>query len=238
MSPRRLRAMLREQEARSSELEAFAGRIAHDILGPLGTVGIALSLARQQPDEAQRFLERGTSAVERINTLVTGLLEFARAGGKPPDGARADLDAAIRDLLAELEPTARAVGAELTTKHERQQVVACNPGVLTSLIANLARNAIKYLGDRPVRRVEIRAHERGRYVRVEVADTGPGLPPAIERRVFEPYIRAPNATEPGFGLGLATVRRLAEAHGGRVGVESTPSVGSTFWFELPKAGLG
>jgi signal transduction histidine kinase len=222
---------------RATELESFAGRVAHDILSPLGTVAFALSLATQQSDRSarHRLLSRGTAAVDRIKKLVDGLLDFARAGGRPPEGAQADLDATIADLVAELEPTAAAAGAELSVERDGAHVVACNPGVLTSLVANLARNAIKYLGDRPVRHVEIRAQDLGRSVRVEVADTGPGLPPEIEKRVFEPYVRAPNASQPGVGLGLATVKRLAEAHGGKVGVESVPGSGSTFWFELPKA---
>ncbi len=227
-----------QQRERASELENFAGRVAHDILSPLGTVAFALSLAGQQPDASQRarLLARGSAAAERIKKLVNGLLDFARAGGKPPAGAHADLDATISDLVAELEPTAADAGAELSAERDARHVVACSPGVLTSLLANLARNAIKYLGDRPVRSVQIRARDRGRSIRVEVADTGPGLPPEIEKRVFEPYVRAPNASQPGVGLGLATVKRLAEAHGGRVGVESVPGSGSTFWFELPKAG--
>jgi signal transduction histidine kinase len=170
--------------------------------------------------------------------LVTGLLEFARAGGKPASDARADVETVIVDLVAELEPTAAETGAALSAKRSGTCFVACSPGVLTSLIANLARNAIKYLGDGPVRRIEIRALDRGGSVRLEVEDTGPGLAPAIEKRVFEPYVRSPNATQPGVGLGLATVKRLAEAHGGRVGVQSFSGRGSTFWFEIPKAGAG
>lgn len=227
----------RLHEERAMELEGFAGRIAHDILSPLGTVAFALSLADKQQDPAQRtrLVERGTRAVDRIKRLVDGLLDFARSGGKPTEGARASLDAALRDLLAELEPVAAEAGATLVARREHEHVVACNPGVLTSLVANLTRNAIKYLGDSEVRRVEVRARERGDFVRVEVADTGPGLPPQLEQRVFEPYVRAPNVSQHGFGLGLATVKRLAEAHGGRVGVTSVPGSGATFWFELPKA---
>jgi signal transduction histidine kinase len=70
--------------------------------------------------------------------------------------------------------------------------------------------------------------------RVSVEDTGPGIPPNKKSILFEPYVRG-SANEPGIGLGLATVKRLAEAHGGRVGVESALGSGSTFWFELPKA---
>jgi len=72
-------------------------------------------------------------------------------------------------------------------------------------------------------------------VRVEVADTGPGLPPGSEQLVFEPFRRAGNSHLPGLGIGLATVKRIVEAYGGRLGVWSTPGRGSTFWFELPEA---
>jgi signal transduction histidine kinase len=96
------------------------------------------------------------------------------------------------------------------------------------------RNAIKYMGDAPVRRVTVRSFARRRAVRIEVADTGPGLPPEAASRVFEPYVRATATSGGGFGLGLATVRRLVEAHRGRVGVDSGPT-GATFWVELPSA---
>lgn len=222
---------------RASELEAFAGRVAHDILSPLNAVGLALGLlGRDEQDERRlRLVDRGTTAVERIKTLVTGLLDFARAGGKPREDARADLATTIDEVVTSLEPEARAAGAELTAPAVAAHVVACNPGVLTSLLSNLVRNAIKYLGDGLERRVTIRVRERGERVRVEVVDTGMGVPPALEQRIFEPYVRAPHTKQPGVGLGLATVKRLAEAHGGAVGLESEPGRGSTFWFELPRA---
>lgn len=235
-------AMLAERHARlveerASEMEAFAGRVAHDILSPLGTAGLALELAAktESPEKRAHVLSRGTAAVERIKRLVDGLLDFARAGGKPSADARTDLDSTIAELAVALEPAARRASAELTTKTAANAIVPCNPGVLTSLVSNLANNALKYLGDGPERRVEIRTRECGTAVRVEVVDTGPGIPPGLEATLFEPYARAPNARKPGIGLGLATVKRLAEAHGGRVGVESVPGRGSTFWFELPKA---
>ena len=112
---------------------------------------------------------------------------------------------------------------------------ACSPGILGSLVSNLVHNAIKYLGDRSERRITVRVLERGAMVRFEVEDTGPGLPPDLERTVFDAYVRARGTLLPGFGLGLATVKKAAEAHGGRVGVRSVVGRGCLFWFELPLA---
>ncbi|MBX3229264.1 MAG: HAMP domain-containing histidine kinase [Labilithrix sp.] len=231
------------QEERAAELEGFAGRVAHDILSPLGAIGFALDILgrTEDPKQRARVVERGTSSLERIQRLVNGLLEFARAGGRPAVGARADVARITADLVAELEPTVAEKRIALTTKQDADLVAACDPGVLTSLIANLARNAIKYIGngngngngEEP--RIEIRARERGSAVRVEVADNGPGLARELHARVFDPYVRAPGTKEPGVGLGLATVRRLAEAHGGRAGVESEVGRGATFWFEIPRS---
>jgi signal transduction histidine kinase len=225
------------RECRTKELEDFAGRVAHDILSPLGAITFAFDLLRRSDDEAQRtrVIDRGCSALGRIQRLTEGLLDFARAGGHPADGARADVGRTIADLVAELEPAAHEKHVELTTRLTEPLVAACNPGVLTSLVANLARNALKYLGDKRERRIEIRALHHGKRVRVEVEDTGPGIPPDLARRIFDPYVRAADAKEPGFGLGLATVKRLAEAHGGAVGLHSRVGAGSTFWFELPAA---
>ena len=66
-------------------------------------------------------------------------------------------------------------------------------------------------------------------------DTGPGIPPALGQRIFEPYVRGPNTGTPGIGLGLATVKRLVESHGGTLGVRAGPTGGALFWFELDEA---
>lgn len=227
----------RLSEERASELETFASRVAHDILSPLGSVSFALELAARPGDETQRsrILERGTAALDRVKRLVDGLLDFARSGGRPDKSSRANVGATLRDLVNELEPAAKSAGAEIMVECDERHDVACNVGVLTSLIANLARNAVKYIGEGPVRKIRIRALDRDSVVRLEVEDTGPGLAEGIEERVFHPYVRAPNVKQPGMGLGLATVKRLAEAHGGAVGVRSVRGQGTTFWFELPKA---
>ncbi|HUB08980.1 MAG TPA: ATP-binding protein, partial [Myxococcales bacterium] len=100
---------------------------------------------------------------------------------------------------------------------------------------NLVRNAIKYMDDTRLRRITLRVSAVDGKLRFEVEDSGPGVAPDLVERIFEPYVRGPETGQPGLGLGLATVRRLAEAHGGAVGFLPAPRRGSCFWFELPVA---
>lgn len=224
-------------EERASELEQFAGTIAHDIVSPLGAVGLALELAAGSGDgeTRARYVARGSAALARVQRLVQGLLEFARAGAKPDPNTKTEVIATMTDLATELKAAAAQAGATLDFRADVASPVACNAGVLTSIVMNLTRNAIKYIGDGPIRRIEVRAFERADAVRVEVQDTGPGLPPGLEQHMFAPYVRGPRTRQSGIGLGLATVKRLVEGHGGNIGVHSVPGRGCTFWFELPKA---
>jgi signal transduction histidine kinase len=228
-------------ERRAEELELFAARVAHDLLSPLMTVAVALDLADRRLTEpansaARNAVARGSRTLQRVRRFVSDLLEFARAGAMPPPGVRANVDEAIRETADELTPIARDAGVDLRVElPPAVRDVACSPGVLTSVLSNLVQNAIKYIGEGEARRVSIRAADIENEVRIEVEDTGPGIPPADQDRLFEPYARGRDAKAPGLGLGLATVRRLVESHGGRVGVQSAPGRGSVFWFSVPIA---
>jgi signal transduction histidine kinase len=231
-------AYSRLQKERADELEAFAGRMAHDILNPLHAVSLSLDMATRHPENqamAHEVLTRGQRNVRRIQSIIDGLLAFARAGAKPEPGAHADLAECLTEAVHAHQAEADAAGVELMLEPLPACAVACSRGVLLSLASNLLQNAVKYVADAPVRRVTARAVERGGKVHVEVSDTGPGLPEGLAATVFEPYVRASGLKQPGIGLGLATVRRLAEGHGGAVGLRSMPGHGCTFWFELPRA---
>jgi signal transduction histidine kinase len=170
-----------------------------------------------------------------MTSLVDDLLAFARAGGPIDRSGRASTLSSARATLEEVEALARANAISLGIDPGAEDfVVACPSGVLTSLVSNLVHNAIKYMGTAQERCVVVRTHRVGRGARVEVEDTGPGLPAGAEGQVFEPYVRADRTGQPGLGLGLATVKRLAEGYGGHVGVRSGPN-GCVFWFELPLA---
>jgi signal transduction histidine kinase len=225
-------------ERRTSELEHFTGRIAHDIRGPLGTVGYALDIAKHDPhlEPATRAtLDRGIRTVGRIGDLVDGLLVFAMAGRPAPGDVGAKVGDVLPGVLDDLRPVAEATEIDLVCEPpDPALAVACSAGVLVSMTSNLVGNAIKFMGDSARREVRVHTRDLGRTVRVEVEDTGPGVPPELRSSIFLPHVRAADAVVPGFGLGLATVRQLAEGHGGKVGLESDVGAGSRFWFELPK----
>jgi signal transduction histidine kinase len=235
-----------EREHREAELAAqnealgdFSGRVAHDILSPLHTAMLSLDIVRQtgqlDPRGAQAT-ERGIAAVHRVHKLVDGLLAFARAGGKPEPDAAAELAPILEDLVDGLAPQAQDRRLTLALAPVPKGAVACSSGVLTSLVLNLVRNAMKHMGDARERRVQVRVIDAQPCWRIEVSDTGPGIPVDQQQRIFQPYVQLERGAS-GIGLGLATVDRLVRAHGGTVGVRSEPGAGSLFWFELPKARL-
>ena len=236
---RRLRAVeadhARLLEDRASELEAFGLRVGHDLVSPLAAVSFTLAtLERQDPtDSTKRLIARGIRALARSQRLVRGLFEFARAGARPVAGARAGLSDAVQaaiDELAMSDPGTQQVTIEQLDDCE----VACDEGVLHTVLANLLGNAAKYSRGAAVERIIVRARRlASRRVCVEVEDFGPGIPRGLERSIFEPYVRAPGATQGGLGLGLATVHRVVTAHGGAVGVRRKEQ-GTIFWFELPR----
>ena len=233
-------------EQRADELEAFAGRVAHDVVGPLSAANLALDLLARgtaSPERAARAIESGRAGIMRARLIADGLLAFARAGARPEPGVEADVAEVIAGAIKEIAPgqapgdKEREREIRIVTEVEAPGTVACNPGVLASLVSNLLRNAVKYAGDVPAPRIVVRARaiadRQGARVRLEVEDNGPGLPPELGAQVFEPYVRGAHSRQPGIGLGLATVKRIADAHGGRVGVRSAPGAGCTFSVELP-----
>jgi signal transduction histidine kinase len=233
----RERADLLEQ--RCVELEHFADRVAHDIMSPLAGVSIALAVAQKTVGDdpaAKRIVDRGAQTLVRVRRMVDGLLEFARSGARPGPQVETDVRTIVDDVLEGVRGDAEERRIELGVDPFTPSTVKCSPGVLTSLVSNLVRNAIKYMGSSEVRRVRVHVGDAGDRLRVSVEDTGPGIPSDKKGILFEPYVRA-DSNQPGIGLGLATVKRLVEAHGGRVGFESPPGSGCTFWFELPKASV-
>jgi signal transduction histidine kinase len=240
---RRQRALMqahsRFHELRAAELEKFAGRVAHDIRNPLSSARLAaeLVLRRGEGDGQKEQAARILRSLSRAEAITTGLLDFARSGAQPEPGARTDAGEVLRDFVRGMSPEAQRLQIDLSLEPVPPVGVLCSPGVYLSLVGNLVRNAIKYMGDSATRHITVRVSEGSSAVRTEVADTGPGIAAANLPSLFEPYFRASqDRGKEGLGLGLATVKKLAEGHHGSVGVASEPGKGTTFWFMLPRAG--
>ena len=225
-----------ELAERNEALGEFAGRVAHDILTPIGTVALAFQLVRTTSADdprALRAIDRGLAATDRAHALVDGLLAFARAGGKPEAGSAADVAASLRELLDVLRRRADDRGIAMSATSLPAGQVACSPGVLTSVVTNLVQNAIKYMPETSAdKRIDVRVEDAGAMWHLEVQDTGTGIAEDQQQQIFEPHVKL--AGGEGIGLGLATVDRLVRAHGGKLGVRSKLGEGSTFWVDLPK----
>jgi signal transduction histidine kinase len=225
---------------RSAELEHFVGRVAHDIRSPLGSVSLTLEIVQRKKDldsKTRELLARVARTMKHVSQLIDDLLVFATAGGyivpgewgEPRSSVRDVLDGVVDDAMLEAEKR------KIQLVYERPDpalVVACGPGVLISIVTNLVSNAMKFIGDVPLRRVAISARQVRSNARLEVSDTGPGIASDLREKVFQPHVRGAS-TESGFGLGLATVRKLVVAHGGDVGIEASPEGGCRFWVRLP-----
>ena len=221
---------------RVHELDSFAGRVAHDVLSPLGTVAMGLALLSQSTDmKGRTYVERSQRALQRVQQLVNDLLTFARSGARPDPQVRCSADAVLKNVVADSADAADDAGIQLAVESNEPLEVRCSVGAFASIVQNLVRNAIKYMGDRSIRRIVIRTKHVGSTFRLEVEDTGPGIPAELQSAVFEAFVRGPHEVVGGTGLGLATVKRLVESHGGTVGLQSTLGVGTLFWVELPLA---
>jgi signal transduction histidine kinase len=231
----------RRDQERIAELDAFTGRVAHDLRGLLSSILLRASLGERAGtlQEATQALARVTNQSQRMGLIIDALLSFARAAGRPDPAARCEATEVLVEIVADARHRADEAGATIVVEPAQPALVRCSASVLSVILANLVGNALKYgsaVSEREPR-VTLRCRSEDARVRFEVEDTGPGLPPGTEERVFEPFVQleANRRGSEGVGLGLATARRLVEAHGGEIGVTSRPGLGCCFWFILPAA---
>jgi signal transduction histidine kinase len=230
----------RAELARSNEqLAAFAGQVSHDLRGPLtGMIGFVELLTKlpsvAEDEKAVKFVEMAGASGRRMATLLEDLLSHARVGGslRPVPLELGDLvREAADDLTGEFAESGAAlrVGPLPTVTADRSQ--------LRAVLQNLLSNAVRYRRQGEPPTISVRALRQSGRWRVEVVDDGIGVPVG-RGDPFAPLVRlhteseAPAAVD-GSGLGLATCRRIVEAHGGEIDLAPAPGGGTTAWFTLP-----
>lgn len=227
-----------ELEALNRELDAFAGRLAHDLRGPLSGLQSILRLVaadtegRVDPALAD-LLQRGIASGDRAMRMVQDLLAFARLGQQPLEMAPLALDPLLRDALAALAPDCE--GRVIEWQISALPQVLGHAGLLQQVFVNLLGNAIKYTGRRDPARITVEAGRTADgWHAISVSDNGAGFDPAHASDLFKPFRRLHLASEfAGDGMGLANVRRIVERHGGRVTASGQVDAGAVFTLTLP-----
>jgi signal transduction histidine kinase len=220
-------------ENRNRELDAFAGRVAHDLRGPLSTINLTAEvLAAHAPDAKAEAatIDRG---IRKIANLIEDLLLLSRIDSMPKTNAAVEtVGATLREDLGRL--VAKEHG-ELRVELAPAQV-SCSPGLLRQVLWNLGENAVKYRRPDVAPDIEIVGHVEAQRYAIRVADNGLGMSADDARQAFEPFFRGrATISVAGTGLGLSIVRRIVEACGGTVTLDTTQSRGTTFLLSLPLA---
>ena len=226
------------QEERLSSFKEFLGNVSHDLRTPLTVVQTSLYLLERVDDPARRHekVEVIEEQVELVTKYIQDLLDLTRLNQAPEfNFAPLDLCVQVEEIRATLAPSAEAKQIDLQMIAEIEPLpILADQQELNRAVTNLVENAIHYT---PVGgRVELVVRQEGENVQLRVVDTGIGIDEADVTLIFERFYRSKTAKalrSGGTGLGLAIAKRIIEVHGGGIGVESTPGVGTTFIITLP-----
>lgn len=222
----------------NEELEAFAYSVAHDLRAPARHVhGFARVIEQRHAGQldatARNYLGRIQRASADMGRLIDGMLAFAQLGDHALLPVDVDLNALVQRTQAALEPELE--GRRVQWHVGPLPTVRADQSLMAQVMANLLGNAVKYSArsDPSVIEVFADASVPGEH-RICVADNGIGIDMRHAARLFQVFSRLHHADEfDGTGIGLATVQRILDRHGGRVWVESEPDRGARFWFALP-----
>jgi len=224
----------------NKELEAFSYTVSHDLRAPMRHIAGYVDLVqdmegRNLSERAMRYLSHVKEAAAYAGHLVDALLDFSRMGRSALKRGQVDTRILVDELVAELrrQEAGRAidwqVDAELPVLH-------ADPFLLQVALRNLLGNAVKYTRTRPQAQIRIRSVRQADAAGLEISDNGVGFQQKYAAKLFGVFQRLHQAEEfEGTGIGLASVRRIVERHGGTVWAQGEPQRGATFGFTLPRA---
>jgi len=215
--------------------------VAHELRTPLTSLRMAIHLCLEQTagplsDKQADLLYAARDDCQRLQFMVDELLDLARIqGGQVELQLRStDADALVTTALSAYRAKAEEEDIALSA-----QVLPGLPPVhvdrerLQLVLSNLIGNALRHTP--PGGRIAVQVRSDKQQVRFEIKDSGPGIPAEYQERIFDKFFRVPGMTSGGAGIGLSICKEIIAAHGGEIGVDSTPGAGATFWFTVPSA---
>ena len=232
----RVKERTAELEATNKELEAFTYSVSHDLRAPLRHVdGFSRLLleehGEQLDSEGKRLLERVRQGTQHMGALVDDLLNLSRVSRREVNPLVTDLNTILEEVLAELKPTCQ--GRQVEFRAGRLPFAQCDPGLIRQVFANLLSNAVKFTRPRERAVIEVGQAEHDGHEAVFVRDNGVGFSMKYSDKLFGVFQRLHRAEDfEGTGVGLVTVQRIIQKHGGRVWVEAEIDKGATFYFSL------
>jgi signal transduction histidine kinase/ActR/RegA family two-component response regulator len=238
----RLEARNRDIERASKFKDQFLSTMSHELRTPLNAIlGFSELLAGERcgplNDRQRRYVTHVHTGGRHLLRLINDILDLSKieAGRLELELRSVPVEGAFRQALDALSPMASKKSHRLASQADSRIAVRADPTRLHQILMNLAGNAIKFTPDGGAIELAARRVEGG--IRLEVRDSGPGIPPEEQKRIFEAFYRLKHAGQhtEGTGLGLAITQRLVELHGDSLNLESAPGQGSRFYFHLPEA---
>jgi len=222
--------------AANQELEAFSFTVSHDLRSPLNIISgytqiLQSEYANELDAEAREFLDHILTASFSMARLIDDLLQFSRSGRSEIKTERVDVSAMAKSVLADIRQ--RDPSREINTFIQEGLEVQADPALMRVVLDNLLGNAWKYTGKKINPEISFGLLETTTKKFFYVRDNGAGFDMSKADKLFNPFQRFHTNQEfQGTGVGLATVRRIIERHGGRIWAESQPGQGATFYFVI------
>lgn len=234
----RLKLLNKELYRSNEDLQQFAFAASHDLQEPLRTVTSFVTLLERTAGpkltgDEQEYLRYIADGSRRMRALIDDLLRYSQVGQEPASIEAVDLNAVLLSVMENLRESLLESATEII--RDPLPSVSGDEAQLGQVFQNLISNAIKYSrpGVRPVVHLSA-ATEGDDHLVIMVRDNGLGIESDYLQQIFAPFKRLHGKEISGTGMGLAICRRVIEAHGGRIWVESTLGEGSTFYFSLPR----
>ncbi|HWK74071.1 MAG TPA: ATP-binding protein [Povalibacter sp.] len=221
------------------ELEAFTASVSHDLRSPLTTIAgqaglLELALGETATEDQKRRLQRIQGSVKQMSELIESLLALSRISRHTLHREIVDVSSLAEQIVADLRQHDPARGVEVTIQPGMH--AHGDRRLLGNLLTNLIGNAWKFTSKLPQAHIDLGQTQAGSMATLYVRDNGVGFDMAYGQKLFKPFQRLHGPAEfPGSGVGLATVARIVDRHGGRIWAESRPNHGAVFYFTLPTA---